>query len=64
MEMKLIKNKKYLQQNISQMALVTQKDNRLYVEGRQELCPFYMSILHGNAFCTSSAQVVWVKNDF
>ena len=39
MKMKLTKNKKYLQQKFSQQV---RNNNRFYVEGQQELCPFYM----------------------
>ena len=38
MKMMLMKNKKYLQQKFSRKVLVLQ----FYVEGQQELHPFYM----------------------
>ena len=40
--MKLMKIKKYLQQKFSQKVLVSRNYSRFYVEGQQELCPFYM----------------------
>ena len=42
MKMKLMKNKKYLQQNISTKGTCTQNYSRFYVKGQQELYPFYM----------------------
>ena len=38
--------------------------SRFYVKGQQELCPFYMSIPYGNAFCADSSQALQVKNFF
>ena len=35
-----------------------------YVEGRQELCPFYMLIPYGNGFCAESSQVLKVMKQF
>ena len=40
--MKLAKNKKYLQQKIFTDGTFTPNYRRFYVEGRQELCPFYI----------------------
>ena len=37
---------------------------RFYVGGQQELCPFYMWIPYGNAFCADSLQALQVKNIF
>ena len=42
MEMKLTKNKKYLQQIFSWKSLVSKTTADFYVKGQQELCPFYM----------------------
>ena len=42
MKMKLMKNKKYLQQKFFTNVTCTQNYSRFYVEGQQELCPIYM----------------------
>ena len=42
MKMKLMKNKKYLQQKKFTKGTYTPSYSRLYVEGQQELHPFYM----------------------
>ena len=49
-----MKNKKYLQQKISRKVLVPATAD-FYVEGQQELYPFYMLIPYGNAFCADSS---------
>ena len=64
MKMKLMKNKKYLHQKFSRKVLVPQNYSRFYVEGQQELCPFYMLIPYGNEFCAASSQALQVKNQF
>ena len=38
--------------------------SQFYVEGQQELRPFYMQIPYGNAFCADSLQALQVKNQF
>ena len=42
MKMKPMKNKKYLQQIFFTKGTCTPNYSRFYVEGQQELCPFYM----------------------
>ena len=42
MKMKLMRNKKYLQQIFFTKRAYTLNYNQFYVEGQQELCPFYM----------------------
>ena len=61
MKMKLIKNKKIFAANIFTKGTCTQNYSRFYVEGQQELRPFYVQIPYGNAFCADSSQV---KNQF
>ena len=52
MKMKLMKNKKkYLQQKFSRK-----------VRRVKNVCPFYMYIPYGNAFCADSSQALQVKN--
>ena len=62
MNIKLMKNKKYLQQKNFTKGTCTPNYSRFYVEGQQELRPFYMWIPYGNAFCAYSSQVLQVKN--
>ena len=64
MKLIVIKNKKYLQQKFSQKVLVPRTTAGFYVEGQQELRPFYMLILYGNAFCADSSQALQVKTNF
>ena len=42
MKMKLIKKKKILEAKIFMKVSSTLNYSRFYVEGQQELCPFYM----------------------
>ena len=64
MQMKLMKNKKYLQQTNFTKDTCTPNYSRVYVEGQQELRPFYMYIPDGNAFCADSSQAQQAKNQF
>ena len=49
MKMKLMKNKKYLQQKFSQKVLDPKLQTILCrLKGQQELCPFYMLIPYDN----------------
>ena len=56
MKMKLMNKKifaaKFFKKGIWQFVAKTTVD--FYVEGQQELSPFYMWIPHGNAFCADS----------
>ena len=58
--MKLMKNNKYLQQNV-QKGTSSWKYNIIQGEAGQELCPFYM---YGHAFYADSSNVLLVKNNF
>ena len=64
MKMKLMKNKKIFAAKIFTKGTCTPIYSRFYVEGQQELRPFYMLIPYGNAFCADSSQALQVKNQF
>ena len=64
MKMKLMKNKKYLQQKNSWKVLVPQTTANFTFGAGKELCPFYMLIPYGNAFCADCSQALQVKNQF
>ena len=52
--MKLMKNKKiFATKNFTKGTCTC--NSRFYVEGQQELYPFYMLIPYGNAFCADSS---------
>ena len=55
MKMKLMKNKNLFAANIFTKGTCTQNYSRFYVECQQELCPFYILIPYGNAFCADSS---------
>ena len=60
MKMKLMKN--IFAAKILTKGTCTPNHSRFYVEGQQELCPFYMLIPYGNAFCVYSSQALQVQN--
>ena len=64
MKMKLMKNKKKFAAQIFIKGTCTPNYSRFYVDGQQELRPFYMLIPYENAFCADSSQVLQVKNQF
>ena len=42
----------------------TSNYRQFYVEGKQELRPFYMLIPYGNVFCADSSLALQVNNQF
>ena len=64
MKMKLMKNKKYLQQKISRKVLVLQTTANFTLKVSKSYVLFTCKIPYGNAFCAASFQALQIKDLF